>query len=135
MRTKVVFLSLKVPLRGRGVRIALTGALALALTTYLAAESFLPYSIILAALTTSSAILADSGTYSQLISALILCGFRRDRSWLVLLFSALFLSTISMLAGVPSLLTEPTMIVLYPTLSIALSFSLAFIEVREAMIV
>ena len=130
MEAGLLSLALKIPVRGNGIKIALASALALALIAPLTTESFVPYSIVLAALATSSAILADSRIYAQLVIALTLCGFRRDRSWLVLFIDSLFLSAITSVAGTAEMLREPALIFLYPVSSVSISLLVGVAEIK-----
>ncbi len=130
MEAGLLSLALKIPVRGNGIKIALASALALAIIAPLTTESFVPYSIVLAALATSSAILADSRIYAQLVIALTLCGFRRDRSWLVLFIDSLFLSAITSVAGTAEMLREPALIFLYPVSSVSISLLVGVAEIK-----
>ncbi len=134
MEAGILSLTLKIPLRGDGVKIALASALALAIIAPLTKESFLPYSVALTALATSSAILADSRAYTQLVRALTLCGFRRDRSWLVLLINSLFLSTITSVAGITWMLGEPVLVLIYPVTSVTTSLFVGIVEMRSEIL-
>lgn len=133
METGILALALKIPMRGDGIKIALASALALAAISSLTTASFLPYSVALAALATSSAILVDSHTYAQLVLALTLCGYRRDRSWSVLLVDSLFLSTITSIAGVAWTVKEPALILLYPVSSVTLSLLVGIVELKNVI--
>jgi len=130
----ILSLALRIPVRGDGLKIALASALALAVIAPLATASFLPYSVALAALATSSAILADSRAYAQLVLALTLCGYRRDRSWSVLLIDSLFLSAITSIAGAAWITWAPALIFLYPVSSATLSLLVGIVELRNMVV-
>lgn len=131
MGTGALFLALKIPVRGNGMKIALASALALAAVSPLATEPFLPFSVVLVSLATSSAILADSRAYAQLALALILCGYRRDRLWAVLLIDSLLLATITPVAGIAWVVREPVLILSYLALSTTLSLLVGTAELRR----
>ncbi len=130
MDAEILSLVLKIPVRGDGIKITLASALVLAVIAPLTTTSFLPYSVALAALATSSAVLADSHAYAQLVIALTLCGYRRDRTWSVLLINSLFLSAITSAAGVAWITMDPVLILLYPVSSVTLSLLAGFAELR-----
>lgn len=134
MEVGILSLVLKIPVRGDGIKIVLASALALAVITPLTTTSFLSYSVALAALATSSAILADSRAYAQLVLALTLCGYRRDRSWSVLLIDSLFLSAITTIAGVAWIARDPALMLLYPVSSVAPSLLVGIIELRSIIV-
>ena len=130
----ILQLALKIPVRGDGLKIAVASALALALITPFTTETFLVFSVALSALAASSAILADARLYAQLVLALILCGFRRDRSWIVLLVNSLFLSAITSVAGAAWVARDPLLALLYFLPSIALSLLVGIIELKDAIV-
>lgn len=131
MEIGILSLVLRVPVRGHGAKIALSSALSLALVTSLASESFIPYSMVLAALASSSAFLADSRIYAQLLRALTIAGFRRDRIWLIVATDALFLSIITSSAGITWAVKTPILPSLYIMISSTLTSALGIFELKS----